>query len=293
MERIEAGSLLRAVRTADNPVAGNAAFAFSRSVAVLANRQKIVLLTRSGFTVLPWTYDAAAIPPRISHIGNAADGQPRLAPGSLVSLFGSNLSPINAATSEMPIPAALGESCLTVNGFLAPMFFVSPSQINAQIPYAVDGQVSIVLRTPGGVSDTFRMTLRPAAPGVFQVPIPETALTTAAVYNGRNGGLATGSNPVKRGDRIAIFLTGLGRTSPQVEAGAPAPADPPAESLIVPEVRLGGHSLPVYFSGLTPGGAGVYQIQAEVVRSVPTGMAVPLEIAAAGAEVSVAVRVIE
>lgn len=293
MERIEAGSLLRAVRTADNPVTGSAGFAFTRSVAVLANRQKIVLLTRSGFTVLPWSFDAAAVPPRISHIGNAADGQPRLAPGSLVSLFGSNLSPINAATAEMPVSAALGESCLTVNGFPAPMFFVSPSQINAQIPYAVEGQVSIVLRTPGGVSDTFRMTLRPAAPGVFQVPIPETTLTAPAVYNGRNGGLATGSNPVKRGDRIAIFLTGLGRTSPQVEAGTPAPADPPAESLIVPEVRLGGHSLPVYFSGLTPGGAGVYQIQAEVARSVPTGMAVPLEIAAAGAEVSVAVRVIE
>lgn len=293
MERLEAGTLFSPVRTADNPVAGNASFAFSRTVAVLASRQKIILLTRSGFTALPWAYDAAAIPPRITHIGNAADGRPHLAPGSLVSLFGSDLSPISAANAEMPLSVALGESCLTVNGFPAPVFFVSPTQINAQIPYAVDGQVSILLRTPGGVSDTFRMTLRPAAPGVFQVPVPNSALTTPAVYNARNGGLATGSNPVKRGDRIAIFLTGLGRTNPQVEAGAPAPADPPAESLIVPQVRLGGHALPVTFSGLTPGGAGVYQIQAEVSRTVPTGMAVPLEISAGGSEVTVAVRVIE
>lgn len=293
IERLEFGSASRPVRTVDNPVTGNESFAFSRTLAVLASRQKLILLTRAGFTVLPWAYDAAAIPPRLTHIGNSADGQPRLAPGSLVSLFGSNLSPVSAANAEMPVSTALGESCLTVNGFAAPMFFVSPSQINAQIPYSVDGNVSIVLRTPGGVSDTFRMTLRPAAPGVFQIPIPDTTLTTPAVYNGRNGGLATGSNPVKRGDTIAIFLTGLGRTSPPVEAGDPAPADPLAESVILPEVRLGGHGLPVHFSGLSPGGAGVYQINAEVSRSVPTGMAVPLQIVAGGADIAVPVRVIE
>jgi uncharacterized protein (TIGR03437 family) len=293
MERIAAGATLRPVRTADNPASPPAGFSFTRSVAVLASRQKLVLLTRSGFTVLPWAYDAAAIPPRITHIGNAADGQPRLAPGSLVSLFGSDLSPVSAANPEMPISNALSESCLTVNGFPAPVFFVSPSQINAQIPYFVEGLVSLVLRTPGGVSDTFRVTLRPAAPGVFQIPVPQTPLTAPAVYNARNGGLATGSNPVKRGDRIAIFVTGLGRTSPPVEAGVPAPVDPPAESVLRPEVRLGGHSLPIRFSGLTPGGVGVYQIQAEVLRSVPTGMAIPLEIIAGGSEVSVPVRVIE
>jgi uncharacterized protein (TIGR03437 family) len=293
IERLEFGSALRPVRTADNPVVGNESFAFSRTIAALANRQRLVLLTRIGFTVLPWAYDAASIPPRLTHIGNSADGQPRLAPGSLVSLFGSNLSPISAANAEMPVSTALGESCLTVNGFAAPMFFVSPSQINAQIPYSVDGAVSIVLRTPGGVSDTFRMTLRPAAPGVFQIPIPDTSLTTPAVYNGRNGGLATGSNPVKRGDHIVIFLTGMGRTSPPVVAGDPAPADPLAETVILPEVRLGGHSLPVYFAGLSPGGAGVYQINAEVSRSVPAGMSIPLEIVAGGSEAAVSVRVIE
>jgi uncharacterized protein (TIGR03437 family) len=293
MERVESGFAKRPTRTADNPVAGDGSFAFSRSLTILANRQKLILLTRTGFTVLPWSYDAAAIPPRISHVGNAADGQPRLAPGSLISLFGSNLSPVSLANAEMPVSVALGESCLTVNGFAVPMFFVSPSQINAQIPYSVDGNVNFVLRTPGGVSDTYRMTLRPAAPAVFQVPIPNTNLNTPAVYNARNGGLATGSNPVKRGDSIAIYLTGLGRTNPQVEAGAPAPSAPLAETLILPEIRLGGHSLPVHYSGLTPGSAGVYEIHAEVPRTVPMGLAVPLEVVAGGSQAIVPVRVIE
>jgi uncharacterized protein (TIGR03437 family) len=293
MERLSSASSIRPVRTADNPVVGSEAFSFSRSLAVLANRQKFVLLTRSGVTILPWSYDAASIPPRITHIGNAADGQPRLAPGSLVSLYGSDLSPVSVANGEMPVSMALGESCLTVNGAPAPMFFVSPSQINAQIPYSVEGNVSIILRTPGGVSDTFRMTLRPAAPGVFQIPIPATGLSAASVYNARNGGLATGSNPVKRGDAVAIFLTGLGQTNPPVEAGAAAPHSPLAESVVMPAVTLGGHSLPVFFSGLTPGNAGVYQINAEIPRSVPTGMAIPLEIVAGGSQTAVTVRVID
>lgn len=293
MERLESTLATRPTRVAENPVEGNESFAFSRSLAVLANRQNFVLLTRSGFTVLPWTYDAATVPPRISRIGNAADGQPSLAPGSLVSLFGTDLSPISLSSSEMPISTALGESCLTVNGFAVPVFFVSPTRINAQLPFSLEGTATFVLRTPGGVSDSFAMTLRPTAPGVFQIPVPDTDLTTPAVYNARNSGLATGSNPVKKGDHIVVFLTGLGRTSPEVEAGAPAPSDPLALTLIDPQISLGGTELPVLYAGLSPGTAGVYQINAQIPRHVPAGLLIPLEIQQGGSRVSVNVRVID
>jgi len=67
--------------------------------------------------------------------GECADFTAAVAPGSLVSLFGENLSPVNMASSEMPLPTALGDSCLTVNGALAPMLFVSrPRQRAVALP---------------------------------------------------------------------------------------------------------------------------------------------------------------
>jgi uncharacterized protein (TIGR03437 family) len=58
-------------------------------------------------------------------------------------------------------------------------------------------------------------------------------------------------------------------------------------------VTLGGIELRVDFAGLQPGATGLYQINAQVSRAVPTGMSVPLEIKQKGAATSVTVRVIE
>jgi uncharacterized protein (TIGR03437 family) len=297
MERIDpaTGSTIRPTRIAEAPIEGSEASGnvFSRSTAILASRKAVIALTVSGFTVLPWDYDASTAPPRIDRVVNSADGRSGAAPGALVSLLGSNLSPINLATDEMPLPTALGESCLTVNGAPTPMIFVSPTQINAQLPFTMEGNVTMVLRTPGGVSDNFNLTVAPAAPGVFRLNVDGLPDPAPAIYNARNGGLATGSNPLKRGDSIVIYLTGMGRTSPAVEAGQPAPADPLSVVEFPPTVSLGGVELPLAFAGLAPGTAGVYQINAIVSRSSPVGMNVPLEIRQGGGGTSFSMRVIE
>jgi len=103
----------------------------------------------SGFTVLPWNYDASVAPPSIKAVVNAADFTSGLAPGGLISVFGQQLSPVNLATREIPLPTALGDSCLTVNGLAVPMLFVSPGQLNAQMPFETVGNVTMVLHTPG------------------------------------------------------------------------------------------------------------------------------------------------
>ena len=51
-----------------------------------------------------------------------------------------------------------------------------------------------------------------------------------------NGLVVTPSNPVHRGDLLTIYATGLGRTSPSVETGAPAPSEPLASALISPQI---------------------------------------------------------
>ncbi|MBL8228615.1 MAG: hypothetical protein JNL98_09060 [Bryobacterales bacterium] len=266
---------------------------FTRTIAPLANRSAIVNLTTSGFTVLPWAYDAAVAPPRIERVVNAADQSGAVAPGALVSIFGTDLSPINQASQQMPLPTALGESCLTVNGVPVPVVFVSQSQINGQIPFQVDGNVQMVLRTPGGVSDNFNLTILPNAPGIFRNGVAGNVVDLPAVFRNSNGLLVTPTNPVRRGDTISIYLTGLGRTSPAVEAGVPAPGDPLASVIVPPVVSIGNVEIPVEFAGLVPGSVGVYQVNARVTHIVPLGLEQVLTVRQGTGATSISVRVID
>lgn len=266
---------------------------FTRSIAPLYNRTAVINLTTSGFTVLPWVYDAAVATPRIERVVNAADQSSSVAPGSLITIFGSDLSPINQASQQMPLPTALGESCLTVNGVAVPVVFVSGTQINGQIPFQVDGNVQLILRTAGGVSDNFNLTILPNAPGIFRNGTAGAQSDLPAVFRSANNLLVTASNPVHRGDTITIYLTGLGRTSPSVDAGVPAPGDPLAAAIVRPSVVIGGVEIPVDFAGLVPGSIGVYQINARVTSTVPTGLEQTLTIRQGTGSTAVAVRVID
>ena len=287
------GNTVRPTRIAESPLTGDDTFAFTRTLAPLANRTAIISLTTSGFTVLPWSYDASVAPPVIDSVVNAADGAASLAPGGLISVYGSNLSPVNMTTQQMPLPTALAESCLTVNGVAVPMIFASNSLINAQLPFQAEGNVTMVLRTPGGVSDNFNLTLLPGAPAIFHNGSSGDVTDLATVIRAKNGEYVTMSNPIHQNDSITIYLTGLGQTTPATDAGVPAPSDPKASVLIPPEVTLGGAGLPISFAGLAPGQIGVYQIDAKVPGWAPTGFSVPLTVTQASSSTTLNVRVVE
>lgn len=286
------GSSAIGTRTIESPVLTSTAQPFLRTIAPLFGRSNIVLLTVSGFTVLPWNYDAATVAPKISRVTNLADGSSALAPGSLVKIEGSDLSPIRQSTSERPLPTALGESCITVNGLPIPLILVSNNEINAQIPYEIVGNATLILRTPGGISDNFNVRVSSTAPSIFRAMISGFDGLVPTIVNGRNGLLVTGSNPVKKGDSIVIYLTGLGKTNPEVPSGLAAPSDPLARTIIEPVVTLGNRDLPIEFSGLTPGEVGVYQINAKIPFDVPVGFSIPLVINQGGVLTSLEVRVI-
>lgn len=296
IQRIDVSSEVVAgpfTRLAEAPVASSTRSPFTRTLAYLPATRSLVSLSVSGFLVVPWTYGDAAPPPRLKTLVNAADRTPSVAPGSLVSIFGENLSPVNIATQELPLPTALGESCLTVNGLPVPMLFVSPSQINAQLPFTLEGNATIVLRTPGGVSDNLNTVISPTAPGIFRSELAGAEGELATVLRTGNGELVSLSNPIHRGDRIKIVLTGLGRTNPTIEAGVPAPASPLLAAAIPPTVTIGGVGVGVRFAGLTPGQVGVYEIDAEIPGYAPIGLGVPLTITGVGASTTVNVRVVD
>lgn len=265
---------------------------WTRSLAPLPDQSEIVSLSTSGITILPWNYAASVAPPQISSVVSAADGVSPAAPGGLISLYGSQLSPTNIATSQMPVPTALANSCVTINGQPMPLVFVSPNQINAQMPIEAVGDVTVQVHTPGGESDNYNMVVVPNAPAVFLSGVagPETNLPT--VIDASNDLLVTDSNPVHRGDTMIIYLTGCGQTSPVVADGQPAPSSPLAITITPPSVTLGGSTLSVSYAGLTPGEVGLCQINASVPGSAPTGLSIPLTISQGGFSQSVSLRVI-
>lgn len=290
---LSTGEIVKPTRMVEAPLLGETGAVFTRTLAPLAGRKVIVNLTTSGFTALAWDYDAAVAPPVVHSLVNAADGTQPVAPGGLVSIYGQNLSPINIATKEIPLPTALGDSCLTVNGVAVPMLFVSPTQINAQLPYHLDGNVTMILRTPGGVSDNYNFTILPAAPKVFLSGVAGSDSNVPTVFRASNGQLVTLSNPVHPGDTLVIYLTGMGRTFPEVDDGVPAPTSPLAWASIPPNVELAGVSLPVLYAGLTPEQIGVYQINVAVPHWVSKGFSQPLQITQGSESTTLNVRVVE
>jgi uncharacterized protein (TIGR03437 family) len=285
------GQILCKPATTTTATAGSV---FNRTLAPLTNRSAIVSLSTSGLLVLPWNYDVAVASPLITAVVNAADRSTNVAPGSLISVLGQNLSPVNAATDQIPLPTALANSCLTVNGELVPMIMVSPTQINGQLPLDVIGPGSMVLHTPAGVSNTFIFPIQGTAPAPFWVDVPGFDGQLPTVTHAADGVLVTPSYPIHLDEWIVIYMTGLGKTLPEVASGEPGPFDPLAEVVLTPTVTLGGTGLPVSFAGLTPGSVGVYQINAKVLfKGVPTGMAVPLKITQDGSSTTVYVRVVD
>jgi len=281
---------VKPVRTTEAPILSQT---FTRTVAPLAN--SIVLLTTSGVTVLAPNYDAAVAPPSISSVVSAADGTASVAPGGLISVYGQQMSPLNMATSQIPLPTALAGSCLSVNGVPAPLLFVSSQQVNAQLPSSASGIETLSIHTPGGISDNFYLSILPVAPTVFRSGTagPETGLAT--VFRNDNGQLITPTNPIHPGDIIVIYATGMGRTSPFVDSGLPAllPPNPLSSTVISASVTLGGVPLNVLYAGLVPGEVGVYQVNASVPAGVPQGMDIPLVVAQAGSSTALSVRVVK
>lgn len=266
---------------------------FTRSVAPLSNGNSIILLTQSGFTVLPMNFDAATAPPKITNVVNTADNGQALTAGGLISVLGSNLSDTTVSSNASPLPTVLGGSCVTVNGTVIPLFMVSSQQINAQLPLTVGLSGTLIVYAPGGVSNPFSLGIKPTAPSVLQVPnAPGSTILVPAVFRESSSLPVNLVDPVHKGDHLIIYASGLGPTDPPVDAGTVSP-NPPAVVLLKPVVTLGGVTCPVTFAGLTPGQIGVYQINVNVPQGVTQGLMIPLTVTQGTNSSTVYVRVVQ
>ncbi len=264
---------------------------FMRTVAPLTASGTLVVLSASGLTVLSANYSAGVLNPTISAVVSAADGMAPVAPGGLITIYGKNMSQVSMVDSSLPLATGLANSCLGVNGSPMPLLYVSPTQINAQLPFNVVGNATLEMHTPNGVSNNFLFSVQPTAPSVFLSGAAGSQTGLATIVRNNNHQLVTPTNPVRGKDSLTIYLTGMGQTTPAVVAGQAAPANPPAQ-VSGTSVMLGGKNLDMSYAGLAPGEVGVYQINVTVPFDVASGTAVPLVISQIGGTTTVTVRVV-
>jgi uncharacterized protein (TIGR03437 family) len=212
-----------------------------------------------------------------------------LARGSIGSLFGLNLSARTAvADLAPPLPFTLGGTSMTIGGTITPLFFVSPAQINFQVPFlAVARQTAVPLViTQGVVSTAVTVQITPTAPALFTTNAQGTGQASALIAGTASvvspAGTFPGSRPAKPGEFISIYCTGLGDVTNRPALGSASPTVPLAMTLTTPTVTIGGVSATVAFSGLAPGFAGLYQVNVQVPAAAPSGAAVPIVLAIGG-----------
>lgn len=207
-----------------------------------------------------------APPPLLSYgaVVNAASFTPTLAPGGLVSIFGWYLAAEENRPSNLPLPANLSGVSVTLNGRPVPLVYVSGTQINAQLPYDVQGRATLMVTTPNGAA-VVPVTVSEVAPAIFY-----TAGVQPAVVHS-NGALVSAATPGNTGEWITVYLTGLGRLNGEIAAGQAAPSSPPLTANGPVEVRLGGRTILPSFAGLTPGFAGLYQVNLQIPGDLASG----------------------
>ena len=204
-------------------------------------------------------------------LATAANGP--IAPGAIVSIFGSNLASSVGKYLSAPLSTTLNGASVSFNGVAAPLFYVSPSQVNAQVPYSVVPGTGTVSFTRGSSILSRAISIASVSPGLFTVSQNGSG---AGIALHANGSLVSPTNPAFPGESLAVMGNGFGPPSTPVREGTPSPGNPVA-TVGTPLANVGGVLALVTFSGLVPGFIGVSQFNLQVPVGLPTSSGTPLQ----------------
>ncbi|MBV8817104.1 MAG: hypothetical protein JO022_02035 [Acidobacteriaceae bacterium] len=245
---------------------------------------------------------AFAQTPKIGDGGilNGADfqkGKP-ITPGSLISIFGTQLASRTAQADSIPLSTSLGgvtvQFVTDTKTATAPLLFVAPdnaaagasSQINAQVPWDLipnntTATVNVVVTNNGVASAPTAVTVGPFSPGLFTSGNRAIAVNDDGSLAWPTGAVAgVNSHPAKVGDVVTIYATGLGAVDIPAQTGNNS-LDQLRHTLVTPIITIGGVTAQVLFSGLSPQFVGVNQLNV-TIPSVTAGDAVQIQIQTGG-----------
>lgn len=203
-----------------------------------------------------WTAAPQSLNFAAAGVVDAASFSPNLAPGEIVSIFGTGLA------------AASSPTTVQIDGQPATVVAQSPFQISAALPLDLaPGAYPLTVTSPYGRA-TQTVALSPTAPAIFQI-----GNGLGAIVN-QDGTLNGPASPIDRGQVAVVYCTGLGAVTRQ---GNLQPAAAPVTA------TLGGFTLKPSYAGLTPGFIGLYQVNLPIPASTVPGLNIPLTLQQNGA----------
>jgi len=193
----------------------------------------------------------------LNAITSAASFQKQYAPGMIISLFGTNFASLTPDLPSAPLPAQLAGTSVMINGIASPLYYVSPTQINVQIPWEVPRNSTAIIKvTSNGKSITDRFQVDKNAPEIF----------------GDTNNLMVPYQTTRRGNSAFLFVTGDGLFSaPAVVTGAVPPAGTLTALPTSAQVTVGGIPASVFFIGEPSWSVGVSQINFTIPANAPLG----------------------
>jgi uncharacterized protein (TIGR03437 family) len=268
------------------PASGNTPATFAISVvtsglAAGTYTGRIVITSTNALVgaTIPVTLTVMAIPlPVITAVKNAASySTGAVSPGENVWISGIGVGPavlVGGSVVSNVFANVVGNTRVLFDGTAAPIIYASAGQTSVMVPYGVAGRTttSIVVEYFGVQSAPLTYNVALAAPGIYTLNQQGTG--PGAILN-QDGVTVNGvNNPEKRGNVIAIYMTGEGQTTPQGVDGAIIPAV--ASALKVPQqtvtVTIGGVNAVVAYAGSAPSLiSGVMQVNAIIPLTAPTG----------------------
>jgi len=253
----------------------------SISSAATLGPSNLTLANNDGATVMPGGVIVTVNPTIVAPLREIAGFGTTLGPGALLNISGTDLAERLAFAPSFPLPTNLGGVSVKIGDRFAPLFFVSPKQIIAMVPYEVSGQVNVqVVTGPRAGGNSVAVNLSPTAPGIFSTNLSGSG--QGAILNADNSLAAPGGagRPAKRGDVVTIYASGLGPVTPTLPSGLEAGSGGTTIPTLVnqPTVRIGGQVATVNSTSLAAGYAGFYVITAQVPANASTGNNVPVQI---------------
>jgi uncharacterized protein (TIGR03437 family) len=190
-----------------------------------------------------------------------------LAPGNVAQVYGTGLASAAGSPNVVPLVNQFNGTFMLVGPVQVPLFYVSSSLINVQMPVELaPNQYSAIVSANGALTLPETVTLVPLQPGM--AANADGTVIAQHVTSGYT--LVTPANPAAPGEALVIYLAGMGATNPVVASGNPAPPQlVPAN--VQPTVTVDGVGAAIGYAGLTPGGVGLYQINFTVPPGARSG----------------------
>jgi len=211
---------------------------------------------------------AAFVNPGEAVDNNAAFGAGATPAGSVFTIFGSSLASKLSQATNVPLPTTLLNTTVSVNGELAPLFYVSAEQIAAQMPEDIKPGLATVIVKNGSSTANAVAVIVPAATPEIYVYGNNLAVATFTDYS-----VVTSSKPAHVGDTVVLWFTGGGpvNAAGKLTTGAAAPGGlSPVTGAYT--ITVGGvQATNISYVGLTPSSIGLYQASFQVPSGVPTG----------------------